>query len=461
MKKGEVTVFLSLVFILIVSFILGIVQITILHTSKNLSRLVTDRALFSVFGEYQKELSDDYHVFAVDAGYGTGRFSEKNIVDRMYYYGDGVTEHEIRAIQLLTDQKGQPFREQVIACMEERYGLDMVKDLTGLTEVWEQQEIQAEEIGKKEETMLDELDAIKENAQEAESESTSEEIQDNPFSCIEQIDRSGILSIVMPEDKEVSQKAITPHLQVSNRSIQKGRGSFPFRQHTDGIGEKMLFNEYVIDAFTNAVRSGENDRSLSYETEYILSGKPSDRENLESVVLKIFFIRMALNYVYLQGDKEKQMEAEIMALALSAVLLVPEVAQGLKQLILLAWAAGESVVDIRTLLAGEKAALLKTKETWRLSLSELVTLGGGSERIQGNSAENGISYEDYLRGFLFMGKTDEITMRCLDRVEDNLRTEHGMEVFRADWCVTRLQTENTIPFFGNLVYRYPAVFGYE
>ena len=50
MKKAEITVFLSLVFVLIVSFVLGILQISVIHTSKNLSRLTTDRAVFSVFG---------------------------------------------------------------------------------------------------------------------------------------------------------------------------------------------------------------------------------------------------------------------------------------------------------------------------------------------------------------------------------------------------------------------------
>ena len=53
MKRAEITVFLSMIFILIVSFILGIIEITVIHTSKNLSRLETDRAVFSIFGEYQ------------------------------------------------------------------------------------------------------------------------------------------------------------------------------------------------------------------------------------------------------------------------------------------------------------------------------------------------------------------------------------------------------------------------
>lgn len=81
------------------------------------------------------------------------------------------------------------------------------------------------------------------------------------------------------------------------------------RKNTDKAKEKLLFNEYIMQNFTQASKeniseypdSDEKNRSLDYEIEYIISGKSSDKENLESVVTKIFFIRMALNYVYLMG----------------------------------------------------------------------------------------------------------------------------------------------------------------
>lgn len=111
MKKAEITVFLSLVFVLVVSFVLGILQITVIHISKNLSRLATDRAVFSVFGEYQIQLFEDYHVFAIDGSYGSGGFSQEKIIGRMHYYGGDGTDHEVTGIQFLTDNDGQAFRE--------------------------------------------------------------------------------------------------------------------------------------------------------------------------------------------------------------------------------------------------------------------------------------------------------------------------------------------------------------
>lgn len=471
MKRAEITAFLSLVFVLVISFVLGILQIAAIHTSKNLSRLATDRAVFSVFGEYQKELLKDYSVFAIDGTYGSDEFSEERILGRMYYYAEDTTEHEITDIQLLTDSGGQAFREQVLTYMEDAYGLGIIGDFTGLTGDWQEQEIQAEKMREKEEAILDELENLKESAGASETEeetlppdgegNETASIEGSPFTCVEQIEDAGILSVVMPKDMELSGKSVSLEDQASNRSLHTGKGSFPTRQGTDGISERLLFNEYVLDSFTNAADKEKRNRSLSYEAEYILSGKESDKENLEAVLWKIFFIRMALNYIYLQGDSGKQGEAEALAFILSAILLIPEGTEALKQLILLAWAAGESAVDIRTLLAGGKAALVKTSDTWRLSLSELLTLGDGSEQIQGTDAEEGISYKDYLRAFLFLEDPSEVTMRSLDRIEENLASEHGQNTFQADQCVTKIKMKNVARLFAELDYTYPVYFGYE
>ena len=51
-KKAEITAFLSLIVVLLISFIFGIIEITVIQTEKNLSRICADGAIFSVFGEY-------------------------------------------------------------------------------------------------------------------------------------------------------------------------------------------------------------------------------------------------------------------------------------------------------------------------------------------------------------------------------------------------------------------------
>lgn len=123
--------------------------------SKNLSRIDTDRAIYSVFGEYHQELMEQYHVLGIDLGYRTGNYEEENLIQRLHYYNSGSTDHQIKGIQYLTDQSGQAFREQVLAYMEQRYGMDLVKKFTGTTEKWEQTETEESDMEKKTDEMTD------------------------------------------------------------------------------------------------------------------------------------------------------------------------------------------------------------------------------------------------------------------------------------------------------------------
>ena len=52
--------------------------------SKNFSRIDTDRAIYSVFGEYHQELMEQYHVFGIDLGYRTGNYEEENLIQRLH-----------------------------------------------------------------------------------------------------------------------------------------------------------------------------------------------------------------------------------------------------------------------------------------------------------------------------------------------------------------------------------------
>lgn len=485
MKKGEITAFLSLTFVLLVSFVLGILEITVIQTEKNMSRLVVDRAVFSMFGEYHQKLMEDYHIFSIEGSYGTGEFSEEKIIGRMQYYGAAGMKNEITGIQYLTDMGGQPLREQVLQYMEDSYGISVIRNFTGLTSEWEEEALNGADMEEKEQGILDEVNDLMENAQipedagneEAETDKATE-IRNGAglFSCIDQIDKTGILSVVMPEDMELSGLETDTDRQVSNRDLNAGRGTFPVRQEADGIEERLLFNEYILNTFFHAVSGKyENDpsasqdrdgtegrkRSLLYEIEYILEGKASDKENLEAFLMKLFFVRMAVNYVYLQNAPSKKAEVSSLATAVTAVLMIPETAEILSQLILLAWAAGESVADIRTLLSGKRAATVKNDDTWQLPLFSLLTIGNGTAAEENSDVPDGISYKDYLRIFLFLEKSSSVNMRVLDRIEENMKTEYSMDYFRADRCITKLETENTAEIAGGITYLFPCYFGYE
>lgn len=100
MEKGEITAFLSLIFVLMISFVTAILESASVQAEKNQARLDMDRAVYSVFGEYQKELLEEYGIFAVEGSYETGNFSEKQLIDRMHYYGASGIWPEVEGIPI-------------------------------------------------------------------------------------------------------------------------------------------------------------------------------------------------------------------------------------------------------------------------------------------------------------------------------------------------------------------------
>ena len=69
--KGEVTVYLSLVFILLISFAGAMLESASLQNVKNYRRADMTRAVESIFAEYQKELWEVYGIFALEGSYDT------------------------------------------------------------------------------------------------------------------------------------------------------------------------------------------------------------------------------------------------------------------------------------------------------------------------------------------------------------------------------------------------------
>ena len=175
---------------------------------------------------------------------------------------------------------------------------------------------------------------------------------------------------------------------------------------------------------------------------------------MEEVVKKILPIRLGINYAYLLTDEVKKMEAEVLALSLCTLLTVPGITEVVKHAILLAWAYGEGIVDLRALVAGEKVPVVKTKENWSLQLSALLEIKeqGVPKRNQDN--QEGMGYRDYLKGLLILEREETLSMRALDLIEKNLH-------LRADQCIMRLEIESVCTLRRGIQYEFSTYFGYQ
>lgn len=444
-RNGEITAFLSLIFILVMSFILAMLESAYIQTAKNQSRLDVDRAIFSLFGEYQKSLLEDYEIFAFDASYGSGEFSKELLLNRLAYYGCMGMQQEITDVQFLTDDNGQAFREGVVEFMESKNGIGAFRELTGWTQEWVDQSISGEEIS----SSLDEM--ITENGT-----LLPEEAGD----LTEYVSSGNFLSLVLPKEFQISGKRITESEQVSVRTKNNGWGTFPMLQGIGNMEEKLLFQQYAVDKFGSAVESKGENRNLDYEVEYLICGNVSDEENLKEIITKLLLFRLAMNYMYLQTDAEKKQEASLLAATIAVTLLNPEIEPVICQLLIVLWAFGESILDLRSLLKGNKVAFYKSDITWQLSLSSLFSLGSSEDAMEGADQEGGVGYRQYLQILLCLKSIDKLTMRALDRIEQNLIIEKKLTNFQIDACITKIKLANTAEIGAGYQYTFPVYYGY-
>lgn len=452
--KGSVTAFLSLVMILIVVFIVECMDAASIQVAKNYRRTDMNRAIESVFAEYQRDLLEEYEIFSIDGTYESGAYTEQNLIDRLIYYGADGMEQRIDKIQLLTDDEAQGFEEQIMRYMEHKYGLDIFESKLSQTEIWQQhhsyEEKYRSEYREHEKNLSNILDANE----------VSLPPDHNPIDKVGNLKKKSVLDLVMPADRSVSQKLVDVSALVSGREKNQGRGQFQSKGAYFGAASKMMLGEYLLEHFSSAITK-EPKGALDYELEYIYAGKASDRENLKEVLKKLLLVRLASNYSYLQSSASKKSEAKAVSLALCSAALLPEAAEVTAQVVLACWAYGESIVDLRSLLKSGHVPLKKDDNSWQLSLSGLMNFEENERISDGKDNQSGWDYNDYLRMLLYLANKTKMKYRALDIIELNLHKIKGATFFRADACVVKVDIESDCTIRNRYHYRFHTYFGYN
>jgi hypothetical protein len=220
-------------------------------------------------------------------------------------------------------------------------------------------------------------------------------------------------------------------------TVKKNKISVPERlpsnqmseQLTDvTITEKALFAFYIGDVFTSWL--SEEQGEFAYQQEYILFGKEDSRGNLAAMAETLLAVREALNLAYILTNSEMRMLTESVALSLVGATGLYPVVLIVQFILMTAWAFAESVWDVKSLFRGEDVSIWKTEGSWKTSLAGLVSVPevrAASKR----AAENGtsLSYNDYLRIFLFLNSTEKLCEASLDMIQEEMgRLEAGFQL---------------------------------
>lgn len=422
---------MALIFILMLSVVGALLKSASVQMAKYEMKAITQLAMESTFAEYHKETLERYDIFTRFGG------DEATLRHRLQYYGATDLSHVLSKVELLTDDGGSPFYRQAVRYMKNWIGITDTED-------FQYEDMKENQVEEKEKEVSQTLDTmLKEGEEELPTEN-------NPLETTQKLKEAGLLNLVVSNPEQLSNSMIETTEVASGRTLVKGNYHAP---QESVVTDQAFFIAYITEHFGQMTEPVESN-ALLYEQEYLIGGRGSDRENLEVVCEKILLLRMAINYVYLQTSEIRKAEAEALAATLCSLLTVPEITGVVKQALLLAWAYGESIVDVRVLLKNEKVPTIKSDETWQLQLQNLIKLGTQEEVTGEKSAEKGFSYKDYLKALLLLEDKETLSMRCLDLIESNLH-------IKADQCMTKaVVTSIGNPGLG-IEYEFITIFGYQ
>ena len=487
-KRGSITVFLALILSLVKALVCTGIESVRMAAARTQILNGADIGLYSLFGQFDREMLKDYDLFLLDGSCGQGSLDLASVYDNFSSYMKPVLKQNSQklsvvqggfsAYRLLTDEGGEPFYNQVVQYMKETLGsqgvsllLDKMKDRKEKTDQAEQAGEQAEngDIIENYDAEMEENNRKNEEAlAEAEKNPEGGELEDgdnvtappqkvvNPISIIRRIRKMGILELVIPGNKGVYDGQVQAGTLLSRREKQKGMPMYEPEKTDTSYTSQILFQQYLMEKLGNYSAPGKG--ALKYQTEYILGGKTGDIENLKSVAGRLLLIREGVNIVHLVSDGTKRAQAAGLASAIASAFLIPPATGVIEAAILLCWAFGESILDVRELFDGGKVPLVKSAADWQLSLENLPELLNGLDSVRRGS-EDGMSYEDYLQVLLLGVSREEKITRAMDMIELCVR-EKGRKNFRMDSCIVAAEVSVDVKANKRKVFNVTRAYGY-
>lgn len=456
MKKeynGYITLYLVLTLGILLSLIFVLLEAVRNETMRMETESVMDIGLYSIFGEFNRQLLEQYDLLFIDTSYGQGRPGVRRSEERLLYYMNENFHKEkqnsllkVRDLTALScdnvtfecymyasDRQGQLLRAQIVDYMKDKTGIENLEKVLSQFEIVKKENYLSMDISGK----WAEADEHLHNLIAEKKEQTAEEEKpvglDNPADYVKEIKAQGILTLALPTEKMVSGMTIHPQYYFSHRNISQGIGQLEEEKNfADKAIENTLLRAYFMEK-CGSYNKWKETAVLKYQLEYLLSGKESDLENLESVVEQILWIREGINFAYLMSDSKKTAEAESLAAVISLLLFTPEIKDAVKLTLLFAWSYAESVKDVRILLDGNKLPLLKSESTWNTPLSNLFIFTSNLDDYK--VEKEGFCYEDYLKFFLSLKSEKELLYRFMDLCEMDIRITEGNEYFQMDGCI--------------------------
>ena len=244
-----------------------------------------DIGLYSLFGQYDRELLKEYDLFFLNGSGSSGTLNLAAVYDNLESYMKPVLKQNSQKLsivqgglsgyRLATDENGEVFYRQAVSYMKDTLGSQGVQKLIqkfqekkDRVEDAEKAGAQAEE-NKSLESYDSEMNAAAQNSQEAAQQQTEsgnsesgdtdissgedlsdgkpEEKIENPIPVLKAIRKMSLLDLVVPAEKGISENCVSKSELLSGRDPEKGMEMTQPVKTDSSYASSLLFQQYLMD----------------------------------------------------------------------------------------------------------------------------------------------------------------------------------------------------------------------
>ena len=375
-ERGSMSAFLAMLFLIFLLLISVCAEGIYIYTAKGKAMAVYMSGFSHTKGNYQKELADMYHIYAMDPRYK--KKLETDFADRMkesldnsedsflFQTGNTKLSDEVN----LTAQKGEVLKYQIRQQMKYEIGSDLLKTWTN--NIRTSTDLQKQITDIKGQISKDEKEAQKqqedrENTKKSDkkdNEQIKPSAKKDPRKGFMKLLKEGSVSLVMGKKKVsdlpidiVYGKKDTTKQKIwdfmNRKTMEKEMDKLKETSSADSFTSELPVIFYAQKYF-HCLTDTSKKEGTKYEIEYLIAGKDSEKENLGAVFWKVIALRFLTNAACVYQDPVKEKEATLLAASVLGITGFPPVVAVVKNLLLIALAYGESVIDVRNLAEGKR-----------------------------------------------------------------------------------------------------------
>ena len=451
-ERGQITVFLSLLFLVLMMSFLFIVEGVISYSASSLGEDAVKGAGESIMANYDRELFKNYHLFFLDPRQKDYIVTDGKEFINQYFSGNSFFDIycdslEVTGEKTAVDEDGLYLKHEIREWMKYREEKEIAKVLEDIIRNTKKNDGERKEC--QEEVDSAETDVKKEQDEEVNQETKKDTESDLKGDVDKNTDNV--------EDMKPDEKAASEEIEPVSEETLKERSNwkeikgtlqllmrtgilFYAAEHPESLsrqsipGTNLPSKRVKGSSFDNEQRLLDKMDELSFSSlkgiKSLLSvdismdgrGKNSDIDNLKRVANYILLLRFINNYIFTGKDTQMKTHINTMASAITGVMGMPQTMKAVQVLIRMAISYGESLLELHTLFSGGEVPLIKDKTTWNLTLKTMAEQLRNKQIVK--KGKKNISYKDYLNLFLLTkGNSRTVCYRMMDIMQENIASK--------------------------------------